>query len=305
MLLLSFPPVLRGALALICVWLLTQFSLTSLALAEDRSQTDGLSHADIRADTRSDMRADIQAFLTITGFDQALDSIAHSAEDAPSLIGLAPRDFGGAWEAMAADVFDPALLRESAVALLEETLSPAAMNHAIAFYGSPLGARLVQAENASHDIEDGAVTVEAGTRIIDGLVRRNDPRLAALRRLGQAVDAGDGALWSIQQIQLRFLVAAAAAGLVELRADTDELWAAMQEQSVGLRIAMQSSTLAQNAYTYQGFDLADLTAYAEALEHPTMQEVYALLNAVQFELQAERFEALAARMGDQGPGADL
>jgi hypothetical protein len=41
------------------------------------------------------------------------------------------------------------------------------------------------------------------------------------------------------------------------------------------------------------------------LEHPLMQQVYALLNAVQYEITANRFEALAYRLQDLQPAQDL
>ena len=46
-------------------------------------------------------------------------------------------------------------------------------------------------------------------------------------------------------------------------------------------------------------------AYAEALEHPKMRKVYELMNAVQYEIMANRFEAVAARLADMQPSQDL
>lgn len=48
-----------------------------------------------------------------------------------------------------------------------------------------------------------------------------------------------------------------------------------------------------------------MLAYAEALEQPDMQKVYELLNAVQYEIMANRFEVLAARMSGLQPGQDI
>ena len=41
------------------------------------------------------------------------------------------------------------------------------------------------------------------------------------------------------------------------------------------------------------------------LEHPKMQEVYALMNAVQYEIMANRFEALARAMQSLQPSQEL
>ncbi len=72
-----------------------------------------------------------------------------------------------------------------------------------------------------------------------------------------------------------------------------------------MRMALRASNLAASAYTYQGFSEAEIEAYVEALETPLMQEVYELLNAVQFEITANRFEALAYRMKELGQGEEL
>lgn len=72
-----------------------------------------------------------------------------------------------------------------------------------------------------------------------------------------------------------------------------------------MRRALQRSALAGAAWTYRAFSDDDLRRYAEALEQPDMQLVYELLNAVQFEIMANRFEVLAARMADLHPEQDI
>ena len=56
---------------------------------------------------------------------------------------------------------------------------------------------------------------------------------------------------------------------------------------------------------YQSFSDEELLAYTEALEDPQMQEVYQLMNAIQFEIMANRFEVLAAEMANLQPGQEL
>ncbi|MEM6660265.1 MAG: hypothetical protein AAF625_19425, partial [Pseudomonadota bacterium] len=72
-----------------------------------------------------------------------------------------------------------------------------------------------------------------------------------------------------------------------------------------MRQSMQLSALAGAAYTYQDFSDADVDAYVAALEQPLMQEVYELLNAIQYEIMAMRFEILAARMAELHPAQDI
>ena len=70
-------------------------------------------------------------------------------------------------------------------------------------------------------------------------------------------------------------------------------------------MSMRASALAAAAYTYQDFSREDLQAYLEALETPEMQTVYQLMNAVQYEIMANRFEVLAGRMAEMHPGQEL
>lgn len=250
-------------------------------------------------------RGRIEAFLEITGFDVALDSIALSAGSAPQMIGLEASAFGADWERMSRDVFDTGEMRAMALEILEQTLSDEALAHAAEFYASDLGQRLVQAENASHMVEDDEIKQQAGERIISDLVRDGEGRVQLFQRMSTAIGSASAGLKAIQQIQFRFLMAASAAGVIDLEVDADGLRALMKEQESSMLVALRASALAGNAYTYQGFSDAELEDYAEALEEPLMQEVYELLNAVQNEITANRFEVLAYRMAEMHPGQDI
>ena len=120
-----------------------------------------------------------------------------------------------------------------------------------------------------------------------------------------AIDSDDVAVRALQMIQMRFLLSASAAGVIELRVDADELQAMMDAQSGELRRAIKQSSLASSAWVYRDFSDADVLAYTEALEEPLMREVYTLLNAVQYEITANRFEVLAQRMGTLQPEQDI
>lgn len=93
--------------------------------------------------------------------------------------------------------------------------------------------------------------------------------------------------------------------MIDLQLDADELRALLKEQEGTLRMDLQMSGMAASAYTYQDFSDADLERYVEALEQDRMQEVYELLNAVQYEITANRFEELALRMAELQPGEDI
>jgi hypothetical protein len=256
------------------------------------------------AKTEAADRDQVKAFLEITGFDVALDSIAQSASDAPKILGADAGDFGLAWESLTAEVFDTQKMRDTALDILEQTLSDEALFFAAEFYASDLGQRLVTVENASHMSEDGG-TLEAGERIVSKLVEEGDPRVALYRDMNVAIGGTETALRAVQEIQFRFLMAASAAGVIEMRIDADGLRALMKAQEGEMRREMAASSLAQSAYIYRDFTIEEVEAYVEALEHPLMQEVYELLNAIQYEIQANRFEELAHRMSDLQPVQEL
>lgn len=247
----------------------------------------------------------LEAFLEVTGFDVALESIRLSADSAPQMLGLQAEDFGSEWSRLVREVFDTDLMHDMAIDILSETLEDDLLNHAADFYASDLGQRLVVAENASHMKEDDALKSESGTAIIDGLVRIGSPRVALLTRLNTASDVEDISIQAIQEVQVRFLMAAAAAGVIELRMEEPDLREALRSQEGDMRTSIKQNALANAAYTYQAFSDGDVGAYADALEHPKMQKVYALMNAVQYEIMANRFERVAERLSNMQPSQDL
>jgi Uncharacterized protein conserved in bacteria (DUF2059) len=250
-------------------------------------------------------RARLEAFLNVTGFDIALESIKLSAASAPEMLGLDTDAFGDDWTRLADDIFETETLHGMALDILEQTLSDDLLAHAAEFYASDLGQRLVVAENASHMMEDDAAKTAQGEAIVAQLVADGSDRLNSLNRMNAAVDTAGNGVRALQEIQLRFLIAAEAAGVIELRMDIEDLRGMMQQQEGELRRAMQSSGLSGAAYTYRDFSDVEVLAYAKALEHPDMKLVYELMNAVQYEIMANRFEKLAARMAELHPGTEL
>ncbi len=246
----------------------------------------------------------VEAFLTTTGFDVALDSIALSAGTAPQMLGLDPDAFGAQWQRLSAQVFDTAQMHDLAVEILEQTLGDAALDHAVTFYASDLGQRLVAVENASH-LEDDDLKQAQGRQMVADMVAAGAPRLGKLKQMNQAIGGVDVSLKALQEIQFRTLMAADAADVIHLRIGPDELRAVLAENEEQMRMAMSQSSLAGAAYTYRDFSDAEIDAYTRALEQPLMQEVYELLNAVQFEIMANRFELLARRMAGLQAAEDI
>lgn len=247
----------------------------------------------------------LEAFLSATGFDVALESMKLTASSAPSMIGLEADDFGVQWTTLVADIFDAQTMHDMAIDILSQTLEDDLMVQAVDFYTSDLGARLLVVENASHMKEDEALKAESGEAIVAGLVRIGSPRLEELKRLNAAVGSEDASIHAIQEVQVRFLMAAAAAGVIELRMDEADLRENLKRQEGEMRRNMKVNSLSSSAYTYQSFSDDEISAYADALEHPKMQKVYALMNAVQFEIMADRYEQMALAMSKLRPTQEL
>lgn len=250
-------------------------------------------------------RAKIQEFLEITGFDVALESIRLSANAAPEMLGLEAADFGSEWRRLTGEIFATDIMHDMALDILEETLDEDLLTHASDFYASDLGRRLVVAENAAHMNEEDALTEESGEAIVAGLERIESPRLDFIARLNAASDSSGTALRALQEVQVRFLMAAAGAGVIELQFEEPDLRELLSADAADIKREMDENAVIWAAYTYQSFLDGEVLEYAKALEHPKMRQVYDLMNAVQYEVMANRFEALAVAMQRLQPSQDL
>jgi len=247
----------------------------------------------------------LEAFLEVTGFDVSLNSIALSAEQAPDMLGMQASDFGENWRIMAEQVFDQGVMHKMALDILEQTLSDDLLTHAAGFYASDLGQRLVEVENASHMIEDDETKRADGDALIAEYGTGPGTRGEILMQLNEAVDSAGTGVRAIQELQVRFLMAASNAGVLENEIDEGALRALLAEGEDELRESLKESSLASAAYTYRDISDEDMLAYRDALRDSKMQQVYELMNAIQHEVTANRFEALADRMAGVQRGEDL
>lgn len=249
-------------------------------------------------------RAKIAAFMEITGFDVALDSLRLSAAQAPMMLGLSEDNFGEDWTRLADEIFASEGLRSDALDILEQTMDDEMLNHAAAFYASELGQRLVEAENASH-MDDSADSDTLGEELAAQLIEDGSPKIEHFRNMSAAIGSIENSIRSITEVQVRFLMAAQGAGLTESDWDADELRAVLLSRAEEMEQAMIIGSVTGAAFTYRDFTDDEMKAYLDALREPLMQRVYELMNAVQFKLQADRFEILAARMVDLYPQQDI
>ncbi|WP_299147961.1 DUF2059 domain-containing protein [uncultured Tateyamaria sp.] len=250
-------------------------------------------------------RAKLQDFLEVTGFDVALESIRLSASSAPQMLGLEAEDFGTEWTRLTTEVFATDTMHDMALDILEETLEDDMLTHAAEFYATDLGQRLVEAENASHMKEDDALKQESGEAIVAGLEALDSPRLDYIKRMNAASDSAGTAVRAIQEVQVRFLLAASGAGVIELQMDEPDLRELLSADEEALKESIEQGAISGGAYTYQAFSDDEVLEYAKALEHPKMRRVYDLMNAVQYEIMANRFEALASAMQRLQPSQEL
>ncbi|WP_299145269.1 DUF2059 domain-containing protein [uncultured Tateyamaria sp.] len=250
-------------------------------------------------------RAKLQDFLEVTGFDVALESIRLTASSAPQILGMQAETFGTEWTRLTEEVFATETMHDMALDILEQTLDDEMLTHAADFYATDLGQRLVVAENASHLTEDDSVKLESGADIVAALEGIDSPRLDYIRRMNAASDSAGTAVRAILEVQVRFIMAAAGAGVIELQRDEEGLRELFKADEEAMTAEIAAGALTGAAYTYQSFSDAEVLTYAEALEHPRMRHVYDLMNAVQYEIMANRFEALAVAMQRLQPSQEL
>ena len=254
---------------------------------------------------RAASRESLEAFLKVTGFDVALESIALSARDAPGMLGMEAEDFGYQWTLAADEVFAPEKMKDMALDMLGQTLDDDLLAHAVDFYATPLGLRLVEVENESHMIDDGETKTLAGEALLEEMRSEDPEREALLKRMNDAIDASGTSVRAVQMIQYRFLTAASNAGVLELKLDGEALMALLRENEAEMRASLTQSALVNSAYTYRDFSDAEIETYTEALEDERMSRVYELMNAIQWEVMANRFEVLAGRMAGMSRGEEL
>lgn len=246
----------------------------------------------------------IRNFLKITGFDVAIESIQLGAMAGPGMTGEDPDVFGRQWQELAREVFEPDAMVDDAVEMLAAVLPQDVLDHGMSFYESPLGQRLVEVENESH-LTDDDVKYTEGAEIMAELLEAGDLRVQLYQAMGDAIGSTDVAIRSLIEIQVRYLMAAMAAGASDLELDEDDLRGILNSQSDRMREGIEENSLIANAYAYRTVDEADLIDYLSALQDPRMGQVYEVLNAVQFEIMANRYEVMASRLDELSPEQEL
>jgi len=249
-------------------------------------------------------RGKARAFLEITGFDVAIESLQQGAMAGPGLAGDAPGEFGTDWVRLAQQIFDPEDMVERALDMMQAVIPEELVDHGAAFYASELGQRLVVVENQAHMAPDEEKYAEA-ERVLTELVDTQSPRIALYQSMTDAIGGVESSVRSSIELQVRYLMAAMAAGAVEMDVSEQDLRGMLATQAPELRKNVQVFALLNSAYAYRDMSDADVADYVAALEDPRMQQVYEILNAIQFEIMAERYERLAAAVAELHPQQDI
>ncbi|MDA8821469.1 DUF2059 domain-containing protein [Planktomarina temperata] len=249
-------------------------------------------------------RAQIAQFMAVTGFDVALESMRLSARDAPTMLGLDADDFGLSWSRLADRMFEPEALKSDALEILDKALTEDVLAHTTGFYGSDLGQKLVTAENESHGLEFEDREVE-GARLAQALAARGSPQPQYFLDMAESIGYVGATIKAYREVQVRFLMAASLAGLIDQRFDEVDLRAMLAQQDDEVRQAMTDNLIVANAFTYRDFTDREMEIYRDALAMPQMMEVYELMNAIHFTIMADRFERMALEMVNLTPTQEL
>ncbi|MDT1985935.1 MAG: DUF2059 domain-containing protein [Planktomarina sp.] len=246
----------------------------------------------------------IETFMKVTGFDVSLESMRVSASDAPAMLGLDAADFGVSWKRIADELFEPESLKNDAVGILQQALSENVLVHASEFYASELGIRLVKAENLSH-FEDSDQKKIDGELILAELVDRSSPQPQYFREMADSIGALESGIRSFREVQVRFIMAAMGAGLIDRQIDEADLRSMLAQQDAEIKTNMLQSLIIANSYTYRNFTDLEIAQYRDALATDEMKEVYELMNAIHFALMADRYEQMALKMVKLHPLQEL
>ena len=246
----------------------------------------------------------IREFLKVTGFDVAIASIQLGAMAGPALTGEDPEVFGKQWTRLAEEIFDPDEMIDDAVEMLAAVMPDPLLDHGVDFYGSDLGQRVVAVENESHMADDEKIYAE-GETLAGKLIDEGSIRVDLFRAMSDAIGSTETAIRSIVEIQVRYLMAAVAAGASDFDISEEDLRLMLMEQAGQMREGIEVNTLISNAYAYRDLTDSELIDYLSALQDPQMGQVYEILNAVQYQIMADRYEALASRLADLSPEQEL
>jgi hypothetical protein len=248
--------------------------------------------------------AKLKAFVEVTGYNVIISSLQQGAMAGPGMVGNVEDAFGKQYEALAKEVFDPEVMNARALEMLGATLTEELVDYGADFYASELGQRLVVVENQSHMADDQERMAEGG-RLMQELTAEDPERLQVLNDLATSVGSTDISITALVEMQVRFTLAAMAAGAIPNSLSEQELRLRSTEAMEALRPQIEVMGVVGNTYTYRALPTDDLAEYVRVLKTPEMQQIYEALNAIQYQIMIEKYQELGARMGELQPETEL
>ena len=179
-------------------------------------------------------------FLEVTGFDVAITSMQEGAMNGLGIAGADPDAFGSEWVRLSEQVFDPDAMIEDTLDMMEAIMPQELVDHGMDFYGSELGQRLVEAENAGHGVSNERQMAE-GEMIVTRLADENPDRIEEYRKMSAAIGGVEQSTRAIIEIQVRYMMAAMAAGASDIQYSEAELREILSQQSDQLANAISTS----------------------------------------------------------------
>ena len=137
------------------------------------------------------------------------------------------------------------------------------------------------------------------------LTVRGSPQTQYFLDMAESIGYVGATIKAYREVQVRFLMAASLAGLIDQRFDEVDLRAMLAQQDDEVRQAMTDNLIVANAFTYRDFTDREMEIYRDALAMPQMMEVYELMNAIHFTIMADRFERMALEMVNLTPTQEL
>lgn len=222
-----------------------------------------------------------------SGVDVSYGSLGNVMADGAAAAGIGI-DEAAAWRRAALAAFDGGLVVDQIVRALEVRHSIEDFAAAAAFFDSPLGRRVTQAENAAQKDPDDERVAREGAEILNRLIAEDPARMALYQRMVDDSGLIDTALASTMSMNLAMVNGMQASGLMPFTMSQDEIVAMLNAQRDAIAAELQRAVYLQAAFTYVDISDLDMNAYADFLTGEVGLSFYAALNV-----------AISAVLGDR------
>ncbi|RED17887.1 DUF2059 domain-containing protein [Pontivivens insulae] len=223
--------------------------------------------------------------LLLNGFDTMTQDMARDLRSPSEDTERGDPAMARAWARIGPNFFDPDEMFDAAAQRLAEAATVEELEQLKTFFATELGQKVTALEEASQAPEMADVdTIAAGMRLLE---LQDDPeRLAALERLSAAFGSDEAAAAVSLNVQFAFVSALASRNPNAL--PEADLLALIMGGHDELVAEIRAEAVPRHAFVYQDLTIEEIEAYAELLETPAGQKMYAAVNsALEGEMVAE------------------